>query len=278
MATWGDLLAGWAAELRAAGAGPGTVRLRTSHLRQFARLNPDPLAAGRADLVAWLAREQWAPETRKSHRSSLTGFYGWCAAAGHLPASPAAGLRPVRVPPPAPRPADDDDIVTARLAADPDVALMIRLASEAGLRRAEVARVHTGDLELGGLRVHGKGGVTRVVTLPRDLRAELARRPAGWVFPSPARPGRPVTPGHVGRRISALLPDGVTPHMLRHAWATALHDEGLDVADIRPQAGHASIRTTQLYVHVRPERARPAVEAAAARLHPAPARRRTAAG
>ena len=273
---WGDVIAGLCIELRAAGRSEGTVRLRRNHLQQFAsatgpggrRLHPDPLAVQRCDLVAWLARPM-APEYRRSVRSSLVALFGWLAVEQLPPGpDPAARLAPVRIPAGVPKPADDRDILTALAAARPRTLLMLRLAAELGLRRGEVARVDTRHLELAGLRVTGKGGRTRVVPLPGDLRAVLSRLPAGPVFPSSA--GGHLTPGHVGVLMSRALPAGITPHQLRHAAATAWHDAGLDIADISPLLGHARLDTTARYVLVRNTKARAAVETASARLrHPA---------
>jgi site-specific recombinase XerD len=84
----------------------------------------------------------------------------------------------------------------------------------------------------------------------------------------PGRIDGHLSPGYVGRLVSEVLPDGVVPHQLRHAAASAWHALGLDIAEIRVLLGHASIATTQRYVLTRSETARRTVEAAAARLHP----------
>lgn len=253
-------------EMKAAAYSPRTIGLRAAHLQHFADGgHPAPFAVSRTDLIAFLGRRRWKPETRKSYRSSLVGFYGWAEDAGHIGVSPAARLPKVHVPPPVPRPADDDVIVRALALAPARTLLMIRLMAEAGARRAETARVHSRDLELRGLRLHGKGGKDRVVPIPADLRSTLSGLPPGWVFPSCQ--GGHIGAGYVGKLVSAVLPAGTVPHMLRHAAATAWHDAGLDIADIRPLLGHESVSTTQRYVFVRSDKARQAVERAARRLH-----------
>lgn len=262
--TWADALTAWRRELRAAGASSGTIRLRTAHLRQFAdRHPPGPAAVTRAQLVAWLARPM-SPEYRRSVRSSLTTFYAWALDVALVDVDPARRLPRVRVPRRAPRPADDDVILAALAVAPVRTLLMLRLMAELGLRRAETAAVHTRDVELTGLRIAGKGGVERVVPLPADLRSVLRSLPAGWVFPSTA--GGHLSAGHVGRCVSAVLPAGVVPHQLRHSAATAWRRLGLSLDVIRDLLGHASVRTTEIYVLTEPDGAREVVEAAAARL------------
>ena len=74
-------------------------------------------------------------------------FYGWAYDMGYTDPDPARHLPAVRSVPPNPRPASEDAYRDALHRAAPRVALMIRLAAEVGLRRAEVASVHTADLD-----------------------------------------------------------------------------------------------------------------------------------
>lgn len=268
MQLWFGTLSAWRREMRAAGLSDGTIRLRTAHVRQFAEHHPGgPQKVVRKHLVDWLALPRSA-EYRRSVRSSLVVFFAWAEDVGEVPVSPARRLPRARVPRRAPRPADDDVIIAALAVAPVRTLLMLRLMSELGLRRAEAARVDSRDVELTGLRVYGKGGVERVVPLPRDLRALLSSLPPGPVFPG--RTDGHLSPGYVGKLVGAVLPAGVVPHQLRHAAATAWRRIGLPLDVIRDLLGHASVRTTEIYVLVEPDGARDVVEAAAARLRPAP--------
>lgn len=281
-AAWREPLAGWFLEQRAAKLSRNTLAVRRSHLKRMATartgagrlMYPDPLLVTRDQLVRWMACSGATAEYQRSLRSTFVLFWGFLEASGRLPGgvkSPAASLPRVRVPRAVARPADDIDIVAALRRADRRTLLMLRLAAELGLRRAEVGAVDPHrDVEMAGLRVCGKGGVTRVVPLPAELRAVLTAQPPGWLFPSSH--GGHLTAGYVGKLMAEVLPTGVTPHMLRHAAATAWHDAGLDIADIQPLLGHASMATTGRYVQVRNGKALDAVEQAAARLrNPRPA-------
>lgn len=102
---WPRLLAAYTQEMTARGHSAETLRTRRSYLDRFARLhNP---AANRNELINWLAEHDWVPATRKSAQGSLRSFYAWMVDAGHLEHSPAACLRPVRVPRGLPRPATE---------------------------------------------------------------------------------------------------------------------------------------------------------------------------
>jgi integrase/recombinase XerC len=143
---------------------------------------------------------------------------------------------------------------------------VLELFYATGVRVAELGNLAVGDLDLreGLLRVLGKGGKERVVPVGgaavAALRAYLAHRPAPSGSPlfRNAREGRlSVRTLHrlVGRRArSAGLARRVTPHTLRHTFATHLLDAGADLRLIQELLGHARLGTTQRYTHVTTER------------------------
>jgi integrase/recombinase XerD len=132
-----------------------------------------------------------------------------------------------------------------------------------GLRLSEAIRLEVDDIDAarGVIRVrHGKGGKPREVFLsPRLLEALRAY----WRAERPARPylfassktGKPVGPDAVRTALShaqaqAGLRKHVTPHMLRHSFATELLGEGTDLRVIQHLLGHASVSSTERYTHV----------------------------
>lgn len=254
----------WRTELQATdGAAAGTIRLRESYLRRFARVCSSPQFATRDAILAWLAPQHWEPETRKSARGAFVSFYGWYYEQGCIPDDPAANLPTVSVPPADPRPADPADVAAALRDARPREWLMVMLGAVEGMRRAEIAIAHSSDLRGNVLQIHGKGRRRRQLTLPavivRAIRARVADLGEGYLFPSPL--GGPLTPGHVGKLISRALPDGTTPHQLRHYAASQLRDMGVPIEEIQVFLGHAVITTTMRYTAVKPR----AVAAASAR-------------
>ena len=148
-----------------------------------------------------------------------------------------------------------------------DSALMELLYSS-GLRRAELAGLNCGDLDLlaGTVRVFGKGRRERVVPVGAaalsSLRDYLRGRPSSASTPLFLNPrGARLSEGGVALvvrrwvKASGLL-KGVTPHAFRHSFATHLLDRGCDLRSVQEMLGHKSLATTQVYTHVSLERLR----------------------
>lgn len=253
-AGWG--LPGWDEYQRAAGNPASTRDLRAYHLRRVARgVSSGPATVTTAELVGFLARPGWAPETRRSFRATLRAFFRWYVAAGHRADDPAAALPPVKVPRGVPRPTPEPVLTAALDAASGRVALMVALAARLGLRRGEIARVHREHLEpaLWGhaLTVRGKGGHVRQLPVPADLAAAILARPPGPLFPNPTT-GRPLTAPHVGKLVSAAMTGPWTCHTLRHRAASVAYDATRDLRAVQELLGHAKPETTARYTAVRP--------------------------
>ncbi len=169
---------------------------------------------------------------------------------------------------------------------------LVETAYAAGLRISELADARLGELDLrrGELRVIGKGRKQRVGLLGRPARASLSAyledgRPTllarGHDDLAPPQVflnhlGDPLGVRGLRYRLDRLrrragLPDGVSPHTLRHSFATHLLDGGADLRVVQELLGHESLATTQIYTHVSPVRLRTAYREA----HPR-ARRDTA--
>lgn len=266
---WAEAIDEWERALRAAGRSAQTIETRTEHLRRCARqagaTSPGTLSAAR--LVRWAGSRTWARESRRSMYASLRSFYRWAVETGRSIDDPTEALPSVAAGPAVPRPVPEGDYRRALAAADPRGRVILRLAAEAGLRRAEIAQIERRDLvaDLGGwtLMVHGKGGRDRLIPLTDSLAREVrARIGAGtWLLPSPR--GGHLTARHVGKIASRALPGGATLHMLRHRFATVVHTSTRDLIVTQRLLGHASVATTQRYVAVQDDALRAGVGAAA---------------
>lgn len=254
---WETELDGFVQHLRAAGAADSTVRLRRMHLeRALTWLGMPPWSATTPDLEAYLAAHEWAAETRKSVRSSLRAFYGWAEEAGHVEVDPSRRLPNVTVPQGKPKPAPDDVVERALASASERTRLMVMLAAYAGLRRAEIAGLHSDDVIGDVLRVTGKGGKTRIVPMHPHL-VEALDGVRGYVFPGDD--GGHLSPDWVGRVLSKVLGKGWTAHTLRHRFATRAYAGQRDILTVQQLLGHASVATTQRYTQVPDDALRRAV-------------------
>lgn len=275
-ASWSALIDAYCAWLASSGQTAATIRLRHRTLAQIARgLGKPPAAVTGDDLVNWFAhQEHWSRETRRNNRSTVRGFLAWAYEHSHVTEYLGNKLPSVRMTPPAPRPVPDPIISAALESCDLRTALMLRLASEAGLRRAEVAGVRTDDVTdtAGGcsLIVRGKGDKTRTVpisaALGRRIRAGAAGHtpgaPAhGWLFPAPI-PDQHLTPEHVGAMVGCALPPGYTMHKLRHRYATTAYRASRNLRAVQTLLGHASVATTERYTAVDDDEIRQAAMAA----------------
>ena len=133
----------------------------------------------------------------------------------------------------------------------------------AGLRLAEAAALHVADIDSGRMQLRvarGKGNKERLVPLSPRLLTELrtywkAYRPSLHLF-SGKTPDRPYAPTSIQKGIKkaaarAKIQKNVTPHVLRHSYATGLLEAGVDILTISRLLGHASFATTMVYLHVR---------------------------
>jgi site-specific recombinase XerD len=153
---------------------------------------------------------------------------------------------------------------------------MFELAYAAGLRAEEIVSldIDSADGDSEEVRVEGKGGKTRVVPAGehawRSLERYLARgRPALYSGESPAlflsKSGRRLSTSDVRRRLKVQARRiGISPHTLRHSFATHLLEGGADLRTIQELLGHSSISTTQTYTRVESRR----LKMAYSRSHP----------
>ncbi|WP_395638254.1 tyrosine-type recombinase/integrase [Pseudolysinimonas sp.] len=264
---WEVEISAWRRAMLAESKPSTTLMLRVQHLRRFARENSHlaPFEPTTDELLDWLSHKRWSPETRRSVRGSLRGFYRWAKQSGRVAKNPAAKLPAVKAPLSHARPAADADYRAALAKADRSERMALRLAAELGLRRAEVAVVHTSDLrhtETGMLiLVHGKGRRDRVLPVPQSLADSLRAVTPGFVFPG--KIDGHISPQYLSKRLGALLPPGVSMHMLRHRFATNAYAVDRDVLTVQRLLGHSSPATTQRYVAVTDDRMRELVEAIA---------------
>lgn len=272
---WVRLIEDYLLAQAAAGRPATTLSTRRSHLSRMARaLHCQPECVTVDQLVRWFGEQaQWKPETRRGYRNTLRSFYLWAYHTERLPHDLSGALPKVKATKPTPRPAPDLVWHTALVAADARVRLMLQLAAEAGLRRAEVAQVRTDDLTegLGGplLLVRGKGNKKRIIPITDELAAEITKGPRGHTPASPAHgwlfPGDEdghLSPRWVGKLCSSALPGVWTMHTLRHRFSAKVYRGSRNLRALQTLLGHESVATTEIYTPVDDDEVRAAMESA----------------
>lgn len=213
-------------------------------------------------IVQVFARQQWKPETRKAYRNTISSFFRWLHKSGRRADDPSLDVPRVKKPHAHPRPCPDRYITAAMEQATPSEKLMVRLGAECGLRRGEIARVHSDDVVADSaghsLIVRGKGDKQHIVPLPDDL-ANTVMETQGYLFPG--RFGGHVEESYIGDHISRLLPDGYAAHTLRHRFATTAYAATHDLFVVAELLGHESVETTEHYVAMPDGRLREATAA-----------------
>lgn len=145
-----------------------------------------------------------------------------------------------------------------------DQAMLMTLYS-AGLRVSELVQLRPDDIDSGTMKIRvreGKGGKDRYTILSKTLLETLRRyfrryRPQQWLFysstPQIAMPTRAVQRMTATTALRAGLNKRVTPHLLRHSFATHLLERGTNLRYIQELLGHTSLKTTMIYTHVSPQ-------------------------
>jgi integrase/recombinase XerD len=237
---------------------------------------------GREDIVRWfgLRRSDGAsPRSIARATSALRGFFRFLFAEKRISADPTSGLQNPRRWMTLPRLLSREDV--DRLLEAPDVETpkglrdkaMLELLYACGVRVSELATLRLGSLHIadGFILVKGKGSKERIVPVADSSARWVARWISGarakkrgssstWLFPGAG--GRPITRQTVflalkaAARKAGLDPEAVSPHVLRHSFATHLVDGDADLRAVQMMLGHASIATTEIYTHVSRARAR----------------------
>ena len=265
------------------GAARNTLLAYAADLADFAGFaaarGMGPSAADEAVLRAWLVAQSAAglsARTAARRLSALRQFHRFLLREGVREDDPTQLLDAPKLPPSLPKyltEAEVDALLAATATLKPAQGLVAAAALEilyaTGLRVSEMLGLPRGALSADRqvLLVRGKGGRERVVPLSAAARAAAAalvasrdaRRAGRWLFP-----GRDVRQAMTRQGFALLLkqvalaagldPARVSPHVLRHSFASHMLARGADLRSLQMLLGHADIATTQIYTHVLAER------------------------
>ena len=234
--------------------------------------------AGRADLLEWLGElARRGQSTRSSARmlSCLRGFYRYLLRENRIPLDPSLNIESPRLGRPLPKSLSEEEVDSLLAQPEEDIAIelrdkaMLELLYATGLRVSELVglRLHQLNLHQGVVKVMGKGSKERLVPMGEEAlywlqrylqagRVELIKS-GDVLFPS--QRGREMTRQTFWHRIKvyaqrAGIRSNLSPHTLRHAFATHLINHGADLRVVQLLLGHSDLSTTQIYTHVARER------------------------
>ena len=233
-----------------------------------------------ADLRSYLAFriEQQKSSARSSARfmSCCRGFYGYFLRERVISHDPSALIESPRQGRPLPKSLSESDVESLLAAPDTEDAIglrdrtMLEVLYACGLRVSELVGLTLADVNLrqGVMRVMGKGGKERLIPMgdeaaawliryAKEARPLLLKQSSDVLFPS--KRGQHMTRQTFWHRIKhwALVADidkPISPHTLRHAFATHLINHGADLRVVQLLLGHSDLSTTQIYTHVAIER------------------------
>jgi integrase/recombinase XerD len=239
--------------------------------------------------VRMLMAEGRSPRSVARAIACYRGFFRFLVVNGSLPASPAEDLRPPRAWTILPRYLSIDEV--DRVLAQPDIATarglrdraLVEILYATGMRVSELIALRPADvnLEASYLTCTGKGDKQRIVPIGDEAArwvtryvsearpALLGRRSSPRLFVNARRGGPGLTRVGFwkilrGYARQAGLTHALSPHVLRHSFATHLLERGVDLRAIQVMLGHADLSSTQIYTHVLEQRMRTVYD----RFHP----------
>jgi len=247
-----------------------------------------------ADFLAALAAEGLSAATQARRLSALRQFHKFLYAEGRRPDDPTTTAERPRKGRPLPKILSQEEVERLLAAAEAEAGradrrpletlrarrlhTLLELLYATGLRVSELVSLTKGTVRPDArvISVIGKGDKERIVPVGPRARAAVAAwrealavldrdRPGPWLFPAFSESGH-VTRQAFARDLKALAagvgiaPAKISPHVLRHAFASHLLQNGADLRIVQALLGHADISTTQIYTHVLDERLRQLVE------------------
>lgn len=241
--------------------------------------------AGADDIAAWLEaleRQGLAASTAALKTSALRQFYQFLYTEGYRADNPTAAIERPKTQRPLPKILSHEEVTALFEAAEKvegpkglRLTAMLEILYAGGLRVSELVGLPLSAMRKGErlLIIRGKGDKERLAPLTeralgaveayQAVRETFLQEGASspWLFPSRGKTGH-VTASRFAQMLkdlavaASVAPSKVSPHVLRHAFATHLLDGGADLRSVQQMLGHADITTTQIYTHVAQDRLR----------------------
>ncbi|MAM67167.1 MAG: site-specific tyrosine recombinase XerD [Pseudomonadota bacterium] len=257
------------------------IRQYLDHLARFGAGGSDTTPEQVRSFVESLADSGLAARTQARKLSAVRQYQRFLMLEGHRPDNPTTNIDSPRLGRPLPKvlqAADVDALLAAARRVDGwrgvRLVAMLEILYATGLRVSELVGLRLSSLSRDGriVTVRGKGGKERLVPLGEVARKAVSdwlplrkmmlgkqTRSTPWLFPSRAADGHITRDGFAKQLQDIAIEAGldvprISPHLLRHAFATHLLANGADLRSVQQMLGHSDISTTQIYTHVLDER------------------------
>lgn len=235
----------------ASGKTNSTTKTREHWIQYLARTYPATTALNISEeqVTKWLANPCWQPATRKSALQSIRLFFRYLVATEQRETDPTHLIPSIPQPRYHARAIPTSAITQAlRRTASVEEEFMILLGAYAGLRRSEIATLHTQNYANKWISITGKGGHTRHIPAHALLLPYLESKSTGYYFAGRFTGHR--SADNIAKKISRNLGQNYTPHQLRHWFATTVYAQSHNLRAVQELLGHADISTTQRYIGV----------------------------
>jgi len=275
---WIDRFGGY---LRMRNYSPRTIEKYIQTLRRFARYawvreNLDPDGAGFddtllddalldadvnvstalvTDFFSYLAeRRDYQPRTLHRMISTLSSFYRYLYVQGAVAADPMIGVERPRIKNQELKYLKHSQVIRLINTIENERdRLIVRLIYATGVRVSELCSISIEDIDFEDhtIRVRGKGDKIRTVFIDDETLDEVGRfignKIAGPLFPG--QQGKHLSPRTVQHIFRQYAPPGITPHKIRHSYASELYRRSKNLRVVQENLGHSSIKTTEIYLH-----------------------------
>jgi integrase/recombinase XerC len=267
--------------LRMRNYSPRTIEKYTQTVRRFARyawlrqnsdsgeVSFDDVAFGNApldadvnvsaalvtDFFSYLAEKQdYKPKTLHRMISTLSSFYKYLYVQGAVVADPMLGVERPRIKNQELKYLKHSQVIRLINTIENDRdRLIVRLIYATGVRVSELCAINVEDIDFEEqtIRVKGKGDKIRTVFIDEETLEEI-NRIIGNTIEGPLFPGQQgnhISPRTVQHLFKQYAPSGITPHKIRHSYASELYRRSKNLRVVQENLGHSSIKTTEIYLH-----------------------------
>jgi site-specific recombinase XerD len=197
---------------------------------------------------------KYKPKTLHRMISTLTSFYRFLYTQGALPTNPMFGIERPRIKEQELRYLKHSQVLRL-IASIPDTRekLIVRTIYATGVRISELCNMNIEDIDFEEqtIRIKGKGGKIRTVFVDpetlREMEPFIGNRIEGPLFVG--QQGHHISPRTVQHLFEKYAPEGITPHKIRHSYASELFRRSKNLRVVQENLGHSSIKTTEIYLH-----------------------------